>query len=152
MTSNLFIGIHPLRILQLFARWNITTFCPLTPAVPGGGACRRSLRFFKIAGKRRRYGFSPSLCQIFSETFVQILTLGHERSCHQVESRDPKSLNSYQTHISQLNVFKLLILNDVLYVTLNDVLCLVPTSCISRIFDIVDLRSGRFIDLSIRYK
>ena len=134
---------------KYFQTANAVDTLPLTRGAGGWRLDAPQLRFSKVARKtaaRSAARFSPTLAPTFSATCVKMVTLGHERSGHQVESRDLTSKKFElvpNTHNYLPNVFKLLLLDDV---------TTVPATCItiSRIsFYIGDLRSGQFLDLSI---
>ena len=118
----------------------------LTFALLGGGVWTPPpLRFFadsKKTAARSAAGFSPTLSPIFLATFVKVSTLGHARSGHQVRSSDHTLQKVYSR--APATVFE-----GKLWNFRNMIRSSVPTKCISRIFDIGDLRSGHFRDLPI---
>ena len=103
------------------------------------------LRFFvdsKKTAARSAAGFSPTLSPIFLATFVKVSILGHTRSGHQVRSSDHTLQKLYNRAPATMFEGKL-------WNFRNMVRSSVPTRCISRIFDIGDLKSGHFRDLPI---
>ena len=112
---------------------------------PAGGCLNTPLRFFadsKKTAARSAAGFSPTLSPIFLATFVKVLILGHARSGHQVRSSDHTLQKLY--NLAPATVFE-----GKLWKFRNMIRSSVPTKCISRIFDICDLRSGHIRDLPI---
>ena len=103
------------------------------------------LRFFadsKKTAARSAAGFSPTLPPIFLATFVKVSILGHARSGHQVRSSDHTLQKLYNR--APATVFERKSWNF-----RNMTRSSVPTKCITRIFDIGDLRSGHFRDFPI---
>ena len=112
---------------------------------PAGGCLNTPLRFFADSKKTAAgsaAGFSPTLSPIFLPTFVKVSILGHVRSGHQVRSSDHTLQKLYNR--APATVFE-----GKLWNFRNMIRSSVPTKCISRIFDIGDLRSGHFRDLPI---
>ena len=114
---------------------------------PAGGVFEHPppLRFFadsKKTAARSAAGFSPTLSPIFLTTFVKVSILGHARSGHQVRSSDHTLQKLYNRAPATVFEWKL-------WNFRNMIRSLVPTKCISWIFDIGDLRSGHFRDLPI---
>ena len=110
-----------------------------------GGVWTPPLRFFadsKKTAARSAAGFSPTLSPIFLPTFVKVSILGHARSGHQVRSSDHTLQKLYNR--APATVFE-----GKLWNFRNMIRSSVATKCISRIFDISDLRSGHFRDLPI---
>ena len=81
------------------------------------------------------------LIPIFLATFVKVSILGHARSGHQVRSSDHTLQKIYNR--APATVFE-----GKLWNFRNMIRSSVPTKFISRIFDIGDLRSGHFRDIS----
>ena len=103
------------------------------------------VRFFansKKTAARGATGFSPTFSPIFLATFVKVLILGHVRSGHQVRLSD----HTLQTFYNPATAA---VFEGRLWNFLNMIGSSVPTKCMSRIFDICDLRSGNFRDLPI---
>ena len=110
-----------------------------------GGVWTPPLRFFadsKKTAARSATGFSPTLSPIFLATFVKVSILGRARSGHQVRSSDHTLQKLYNR--APATVFE-----GKLWNFRNMIRSSVPTKCVSRIFDIGDLRSGHFRDLPI---
>ena len=104
----------------------------------GGGVWTPPPRGFSRLARKRR--FFTDLIPIFLATFVKVSILGHARSGHKVRSSDP----TLQKLCNRAPVFE-----GTLWNFLNMIGSLVPTKCISWVFDICDLRSGHFRDLPI---
>ena len=79
---------------------------------------------------------------IYSVHFLKILTPGHLRSGHGIRSSDPTSEKVAGRATATVVERKLCYFQGLVYL-------LVPTTSISRIFYIGDLRSGQFRDLPI---
>ena len=101
--------------------------------------------FFRLkqenGGAQRRRVFTY-LIPIFLATFVKVSILSHARSGHQVRSYDHTLQKIYNR--APATVFE-----GKLWNFRNMIRSSVPTKCLSRIFDIGDLRSGHFRDLPI---
>ena len=100
--------------------------------------------FFGIAknGDAQRCRVLHSCSDNSSATFLKILGPGHQRSGNQVRSSDPTSEKLYNRVTATVVERKVWNFQDLAYYQ-------VPTTCISRIFYIGDLRSGPFRDLPI---
>ena len=106
---------------------------------------RHPLRLFadiKKTAALRVAGSSPTLSPIFLATFVKVSILGHARSGHQVRSSDHSLQKLYNR--APATVFE-----GKLWNFRNMIRSSVPTKFISWIFDIGDLRSSHFRDLTI---
>ena len=130
---------HRRSYLQKLLSINYLTFALL------GGVWRSPLPFFadsKKTAARSAAGFSPTLSPIFLATFVKVSILGHARSDHQDRSSDHTLQKLY-------NRVPATVFEGKLWNFRNMIRSWVPTKCISRIFDIGDLRSGHFRNLPI---
>ena len=118
----------------------------LTRAVLGGGRFYAPppqvfREYLKNGGaQRRRFWYTCSY--IISAHVVKISDLGRSRSGHQVTSSDLTSEKVQRLAIATPTERSLWNFQRLIWVT-------VCIKCISRIFDICDLRSGQFCDLSI---
>ena len=117
----------------------------LTRAQLGGGGWTLPpwgfSRQLKNGGVQRRR-FLHSCSDNSSATFLKILGPGHQRSGHQVRSSNPTSEKNDNRVTATVVERKIWNFHDLVYYQ-------VPTTCISRIFYIGDLRSGQFRDLPI---
>ena len=111
----------------------------------GGGVGAPSLEVFsrwRINDGAARCCFCHSCLDNLSAPFLKILCPGHLRSGHQVRSNDPNSNKFYNCVTATVVEIKIWNFQDLIYYQ-------VPTTCISRILNIGDLRSGQFRDLPI---
>ena len=111
----------------------------INPRPTGGVYPPPPLRFFPIAKKRRRI-FLHSCSDNCSTTLLKILGPGHSRSGYQVRSSDPHLRKSFQSRHGHSGGEKYLKLSG---------FGIMPSTFVSRIIYIGDLRSGRFRDLPI---
>ena len=120
-------------------------FCGLTRALEGGCKKCPPPRFFADSGKnggaQRRHFFST--CWELNYTpCVKISSPGHQRSGHQVRSKSKTVFWLWDCAVATLDIR--LVSNLQCFIRSQ-----IPTTCISRIFDICDQRSGQFRDLTI---
>ena len=150
------VGENPAALRAAFFRYPRKTWGGRSNAPPEGRGLTFALLwgvwtpppppcgFSRITRKRRRAAppcFHLPYPHLF-DNFVKVSILGHARSGHQVRSSDHTLQNLYNRATATL--FEGRLRNF-----LNMIRSSVPTKCISRIFDICDLRSGHFRDLPI---